>query len=150
MANADGLRRQVRERAALAGARAAVSLQTQLRGAFGQHRKSGATQSATRVTLQGVSATRITYLAVADTPQAKFVNDGTPAHVITPRANPTANATGGKWPRFISGEPLLVFDWPKGGMHPARFRWVDHPGYKGDPWWDRTIERWPELVALYW
>lgn len=147
--SADRLRRQVRERAARTGAQAAVSMQTALRREFGPHRKSGATQAATKVTLESVTATRLTYRAEADTPQARFVNDGTQPHVITPKRNPSAPYTGGKWPMYVSGEPLLVFYWARVGSI-VRFRWVDHPGYKGDNWWDRTIDRWVEFVSQNW
>lgn len=34
----------------------------------------------------------------------------------------------GTRPHEIVGKPYLVFDWPKGGLHPAVFRRVHHPG----------------------
>jgi len=140
-----GLEARVRKRAARAGAIAAVRMQTELRKSFAPHRKSGDTQRATTVKLDTLTETSISYIAKADTPQASFVNDGTPPHVITPKANPGAVA-GSKWPSFVRGEPLLVFNWPRGGMFPARFRWVDHPGYKGSGWWDFTIAQWHDFL----
>lgn len=139
------LERSMRERAARVGARAAVAMETNLRRNFQPHRKSGDTQAATSVRLESATPTTLTYIAKADTPQARYVNDGTRAHIITPKANPSA-PSGSKWPRFIRGEPLLVFDWPKAGMHPARFRWVEHPGYRGSGWWDFTIAQWHDFL----
>lgn len=137
---------RIRKRAARAGIEAAVKMQSELRRSFSPHRKSGDTQRATTVRPGSGSSSTLVFVARADTPQARYVNDGTPPHVITPKANRGA-VTGSKWPRFIPGEPLLVFDWPAGGMHPARFRWVDHPGYRGSGWWDFTIAQWHDLLV---
>lgn len=140
------LERTMRERAARVAGRAAGAMEVNLRRNFQPHRKSGDTQAATSVRLESATPFTLTYVAKAETPQARYVNDGTRPHIITPKANPAAPATGGKWPRFVSGEPLLVFDWPKAGMYPARFRWVEHPGYRGSGWWDFTIAMWHDLL----
>lgn len=49
-------------------------------------------------------------------PAASYVIRGTRPHPIEPKRR------GG----------TLVFDWPKGGLHPAFFKRVNHPGYEGD------------------
>lgn len=137
------LDRRVRNKAVLAGNRAAVALEVQLRRNFQPHRKSGDTQAATSVRPESQTGTTLTWVAKADTPQARYVNDGTRAHPIAARGNAAA---GSKWPTFQRGERLLVFDWARAGMFPARFRWVSHPGYRGSGWWDFTIATWPDLV----
>ena len=129
------LERRIRERAARAGARAAVRMETELKSRFQVHRKSGDTQASVRVTLGSVTATSIEYLAVATTPQAKFVNDGTPRHFIYARPG---GALRFQWP---AGPPELRH---KDGFY--YFAHVDHPGYIGDPWWDETVARWSEFV----
>jgi hypothetical protein len=120
-------------------------MQSELRRNFGVHRKSGDTQRATTVKLESASGSTLTYVAQADTPQAKFTNDGTPPHPIAPKANPGAIG-GPKRPLFIPGEPLLVFFWARIGRV-ARFRWVDHPGYRGSGWWDSTIAQWHDFLV---
>lgn len=131
----DRLERSVRERAARAGAFAAVQMEVALKREFQPHRKSGDTQASVSVRLLGLTATRIEYVAVATTPQARYVNDGTPRHFINARP-------GG----------VLRFQWPAGPpelQHKDGFYYfarVDHPGYVGDAWWDRTIATWTELV----
>lgn len=144
MAQADGLRRRVRERAGFAAAYAAKKVELDLIRNFSPHRKSGETQSAISVRLDSLEADSVTYLAKADTPQARYVNDGTPPHTIAPKGG---SASGSKWPRRVKGERLLVFDWPKAGMFPARFRWVDHPGYKGSGWYDLALSNWHDYLA---
>ena len=124
------LERSLRARAAKAGAIAAVRLQTDLVRNFQPHRKSGETQERTSVRLESLTATTITYIARADTPQAKWVNDGTPRHPIR-------------------GNPWLVFYWARVGRV-VRFHEVDHPGYRGDGWWDHTIAFWPFYVEDAW
>ena len=124
-----------------------MRLQTDLVRNFQVHRKSGATQESTSVRLESLTATTITYTAKAETPQARWVNDGTPAHVITPRRNP--GATSGPKAPVRRGEPALVFFWARAGRVVA-FRWVDHPGYRGDGWWDHTIAFWPLYVEDAW
>lgn len=42
-------------------------------------------------------------------------------------------------PHEIVGNPLLVFDWPKGGLHPAVFRRVNHPGTPGNTFFADAI-----------
>jgi hypothetical protein len=126
------------------GGLAAVKMQTELRRSFAPHKKSGDTQRATSVKLDTVTATSLSYVAKADTPQARFVNDGTNPHPIAPKANPGAIG-GPKRPLFIVGEPLLVFFWARVGRV-VRFRWVDHPGYKGSGWWDYTIAQWHDFL----
>lgn len=54
------------------------------------------------------------YAVTANTPYALYVHEGTRPHTIT-------------------GNPLLVFDWPKGGRHPAVLRRVNHPGTRAQP-----------------
>lgn len=142
------IERRVASRARRASGRAAVKMQTELRRNFAPHKKSGDTQRATTVREDSFTASTITYLAKANTPQARYVNDGTRPHVIAPKANPGAPYDGlGKWPRFIRGEPLLVFPWARMGGRIVRFRWVDHPGYRGSGWWDFTIAQWHDFLV---
>lgn len=68
----------------------------------------------------------------AETPvaYASFTNTGTSAHPIV-AVNTRA----------------LRFEWPRGGLHPAFFRSVNHPGTPQTGWWTKTVERWPDLLA---
>lgn len=118
------IERQVRERAARAGAQAAVSLEIALKREFQPHHDTGDTQASISVRPASFTATRIEYLAVVTTPQARFINDGTRAH------GPVT-------------APFLVFT-PKGSNRKVFTRWVR--GITADPWWDRTIARWSEFV----
>lgn len=129
------LERAVRERAARAAATAAVQMEVNLKRNFQPHRKSGDTQAATSVRLESLTETTITYVARADTPQARFTNDGTRPHVIAARNAKT-----------------LRFQWPDG---PASLRGrdgfyhftsVNHPGYRGSGWWDFTLATWHDLL----
>lgn len=45
----------------------------------------------------------------------------------------------GTRPHEIVGNPLLVFDWPAGGLHPAVFRRVNHPGTKANPFFVNSV-----------
>ena len=45
----------------------------------------------------------------------------------------------GTRPHEIVGNPLLVFDWPAGGLHPAVFRRVNHPGTKANPFFTNSV-----------
>jgi len=131
------LERQIRERAARAAAFAAVKMETNLKSAFQVHRKTGDTQRSISVRRSLITPTRIEYVARVTTPQAAWVNDGTPAHIITPR-NP-----GG----------VLRFQWPGAPGHLVHkdgfvyLKSVNHPGYAGDGWWDNTIARWHEFLV---
>jgi hypothetical protein len=71
-----------------------------------------------------------TFHAVADVPYASFTNTGTPAHPIV-AVNTRA----------------LRFEWNRGGLHPAFFRSVSHPGTAETKWWDKVIDRWPDILA---
>lgn len=46
----------------------------------------------------------------------------------------------GTRPHEIVGNPLLVFDWPKGGKHPAVFRRVHHPGTTPNPFFINAVK----------
>lgn len=140
----DTLRRQVAERAKLIGFTAAAKMEVELRRNWGVHSKSGETLKAISVRLETATPTSLVFVAKAETPQARYVNDGTRPHVITPKANPGA-ISGSKWPSFIPGEPLLFFFWARVGRN-VRFRWVDHPGYRGSGWWDFALARWSDLL----
>lgn len=122
------LERQLRSKAALAGNKAAVALEINLRRNFQPHRKTGATQAATSVRLESVAASSLTWVAKAETPQARYVNDGTQPHEI-----------------HALNAPFLVFFWERLGRV-VRFRSVQHPGYRGSGWWDFTLATWPDLV----
>lgn len=74
--------------------------------------------------------TVFSFHAVATAPHASFTNDGTSAHPIV-----------------AVNTRVLRFDWPRGGLHPAFMPRVNHPGYGGSHWWDRTLERWPDILA---
>lgn len=137
------LERKVRERAGRIAQTAATKMEVELKRNFQPHRKSGDTQRSISVRLETVTATSLTFVARATTPQARYVNDGTRPHPIAARGNV---AGGSKWPSYRRGESLLVFNWPKAGMFPARFRWVQHPGYRGSGWWDYTIAQWHDRL----
>jgi|SRR5687767_4361019 len=60
------------------------------------------------------------------TPQGKWVNDGTPPHVILPRfAKALRFSVGGR----------IVFA-----------RSVNHPGTRPNPWFDRATALWPDRL----
>jgi len=130
------LERSVRRRGAEAAARAAVKMETALKAAFQVHRDTGETQRSITVRLASVTATRIEYLARVTTKQAKWVNDGTPPHPITPRK--PGGVLRFKW----AGAPAELVS--KDGY--TYLRSVSHPGYKGDGWWDDTIQQWHEFL----
>lgn len=46
----------------------------------------------------------------------------------------------GTKPHEIVGNPLLVFDWPAGGLHPAVFRRVNHPGTRPNTFFVDAIQ----------
>lgn len=71
-----------------------------------------------------------TFHAEASAPHASFTDTGTAAHPIV-----AVNARA------------LRFDWNRGGLHPAFFRSVSHPGSAGTGWWTKTVERWPDILA---
>lgn len=144
------LERRIRERAGQIGARAAVRMEVNLKRNFQPHRKSGATQAATTVRLESVTSTSLTYVAKADTPQARWVNDGTRPHPIAPRARPW-HVGGPKFPPARrqpgeSGPVNLSFVWEKAGGR-ITIRWVEHPGYRGSGWWDFTIAQWHDVLV---
>jgi hypothetical protein len=118
------LERGVRERAARAGALAAVRMETALKTAWQPHRDTGQTTQAIKVQPLAFSSDRIEYLAEARTPQAEWVNDGTVAH------GPVT-------------APFLVFT-PKGSSRKVFTTWVK--GIVGDHWWDNTVQQWSEFV----
>ena len=74
--------------------------------------------------------TVFSFHAVATAPHASFTNDGTPAHPIV-----------------AVNTRVLRFDFPKGGLYPAFFRVVSHPGKAETKWWDKVIDRWPDILA---
>ena len=66
---------------------------------------------------------------MAAAPYASFTNDGTSPHPIV-----------------VANVKALRFDWPRGGLHPAFFHHVSHPGTAQTKWWDNTLERWDEIL----
>lgn len=69
------------------------------------------------------------FTARAETEYASFTSKPTRPHVIRPRR------AGG----------VLVFYWPvAGGV--VHFRHVNHPGTRGTGWWERTLERFPDVI----
>jgi hypothetical protein len=146
----DRLARNYRERAAQIGARAAVNLETALRAAWSPHNKSRETLNAISVRLDVVTASSLSYRVSADTPQASWVNDGTRAHPIAPKQrqwhvggpkSPPARRQQGE-----SGPVNLTFFWDRVGSV-VTFRWVEHPGYRGDPWFTSTVARWSDFLV---
>jgi hypothetical protein len=73
--------------------------------------------------------TVFSFHAEASAPHASFTNTGTSPHPIV-----------------VVNVRALRFDWPRGGLHPAFARWVNSPGFEGTGWWDKTIDRWPDLL----
>lgn len=74
--------------------------------------------------------TVFSFHAEATAPHASFTNDGTSAHPIV-----------------AVNTRVLRFEWPRGGLHPAFMRHVQHPGTTGTGWWTKTLERWPDILA---
>ena len=73
--------------------------------------------------------TIFTFTAVATAEHASFTNMGTNPHpIVVVRAR------------------ALRFDWPRGGLHPAFFHHVSHPGSQATHWFDNTLARWPEIL----
>lgn len=131
------LERQVRERAGRAGHTAGVKMEVELRRNWQPHASQNSeTMRSISVRLETVTANSLTYVARADTPQARFVNDGTSPHIIRAR-----------------NVRFLRFEWPEGPDHLRSkdgffyFPEVRHPGYRGSGWWDYTIAQWPDMLA---
>lgn len=121
MADLRDLRNRIRVRAYFAVSDASPRLQQTLRST--SPRDTGLLISRTSVSPRGLEAT-----AKADTPYASFVREGTRPHII--RAKP------GKKLRFFWPVTNRVMYLPK----------VNHPGTKGNDWWDRGIARWPDYL----
>lgn len=72
---------------------------------------------------------RFSFHAETPIPYASFTNDGTSPHPIV-----------------AVNTRVLRFEWPRGGLHPAFFRHTAHPGTPRTQWWDKTLERWPDIL----
>ena len=130
------LERQIRERAGRASQQAAVRMEITLKQLWQPHASANSeTMRSISVRLESVTTNSLTYVARADTPQSRFVNDGTAPHVIRAR-----------------NVNFLRFEWPEG---PDRLRSRDgffyfpqvrHPGYRGSGWWDLGIAQWHDLL----
>jgi hypothetical protein len=120
MADLSNLRAQIRRRAEFAVSNASPQLQQTLRST--SPRVTGRMQNATSVTPAGLTAT-----AKAATPYASFVRQGTRPHVIRARRK------------------VLSFFWPRTGRRMFLPR-VNHPGSKGNTWWDNGLKDWPRLL----
>lgn len=90
--------------------------------------KSGETRAKSQIRVKSITPAHVRWEAIADTPQANYTNDGTRPHVIRPR---TAKA--------------LSFFWPKLGKR-VFFAKVNHPGFQGTGWFDKTIEQFPNWL----
>lgn len=118
MANADGLRRLVRNRAA-GIARAAGPIARQ-RVAEATNRRTG--RLAEGWTWESFAEGNVFGVRLAnrtEQPRPAWIDQGTPPHEI-------------------QGRPLLVFYWPKAGRV-VFLRRVQHPGYGGSRFVDRTL-----------
>lgn len=120
MADMRDLVNQIRVRAYFAVSDASPRLEQILRQG---PRDTGLMQSRTTVVPRGLTAT-----AKAATPYASFVKDGTRPHIIRARRR-----------------KVLSFYWPKRGAVVFLAK-VNHPGNKGNDWWNRGINKWPELL----
>ena len=127
MAKLDPLRRRIRQRADVAVARAAPKLQKALREAAPQ--VTGALKQMTTVSgLKSSSVGPVVEARVA-VPYASYtIPPGTQPHIIRPvRAK------------------ALAFFWPKVGKF-VFFAKVNHPGYRGSPWYDDVVKKWPSMI----
>lgn len=88
----------------------------------------GALRNATSVSVRR-EGNGFRFTARSDVDYASFTSKPTRPHVIRPRR------AGG----------VLVFYWPVVGST-VFFRHVNHPGTRGTGWWERTLERFPELI----
>lgn len=121
MADLSAVRLQVRKRAEYAVSNASPQLQQTLRST--SPKVTGRLQQATSVTSRGLEAT-----AKGATLYASFVRGGTRPHVIRARKG-----------------RLLSFYWPKLSKQMFLPR-VNHPGSKGNGWWDQGLAKWPDFL----
>lgn len=119
MADATGLRQKITTRARQAQVLAAADMKTRYRTAAPH--KSGDTQESVDVINFTANTSELRCTAVATTPQAKYTDEGTRAHVIRPR-----------------NKKVLRFKY-RGRIVFARE--VNHPGTRATHWFSRTGPR---------
>lgn len=121
MADLTVLRNQIRTRATFAVSDSSGRLQSVLKQT--SPRDTGNMQNKTTVNANGLVAT-----ARAATDYASFVREGTRPHVIRARR-----------------KKVLSFYWPVASRQMFLPR-VNHPGTRGNSWWDNAIRGWPDLL----
>lgn len=125
MADLTSLRNRIRTRAYFAVSDASPRLESLLKQT--SPRDTGEMQSKTSVVPRALVAT-----ASAKTDYASFVKDGTRPHKI-----PAVKRR--------RGQKMLSFYWPVTGRQ-MFLPQVNHPGTKGNSWWDEGIRKWPDML----
>jgi len=101
----------------------AVMIEKSRDGSSGLKERSSALMKRTKSKVR-LHPRRITAKVFNTLPYAIMTEEGTPGHVIRAK-----------------NSRVLVFDWPKGGLFPARFAWVQHPGNRPYLWlWSGVLK----------
>lgn len=136
MSFADDLKARVRYRAAEIAGNARADLERELQRAAPvgtptpyQTHEPGMLRDSIAVNVR-FDQTVFTFTANTTAPHASFTDTGTNPHPIV-----------------VVNVRSLRFDWPRGGLHPAFFHHVSHPGQTATHWWSGTLERWPDILA---
>lgn len=123
----DGVRAQLAVEARARAERAARQIQSELERTAPVN--TGTLKRSQSVRVTGQTPNLITAEAVADTPYAVYVSEGTRAHEIRPRR---AN--------------VLSFYWPKRGAT-VFFAKVNHPGTAANDWFKTAVGKWSRYLA---
>lgn len=107
-------------------AEAIDTISARVRTRMDAHTKTGAMLRSLRIEKTGPMSYRIS-AGGQMAPYTKFVHDGTRPHVIKPRNK-------------------RMLRWPTGGAGFIFARQVNHPGYKGDPWFDDIT---PQVKTIF-
>lgn len=133
---ASDLAQRVRYRAAEIAGNARADLERELQRAAPvgtpapyQTHEPGALRDSVAVNVR-FDQTVFTFTAVATAEYASFTDSGTSPHPI-----------------IAVNVRVLRFEWPRGGLHPAFFKHVSHPGQNASHWFSNTLSRWPDILA---